>query len=187
MTDIAKTSAPIQVESTRFRSSVSEALLARMGGDINFLLASILPVGSVIHSLLTEAQFQDLTSDDWVLLKGQDVSDSEFAVITGITVLPDGRGIFLRGKNNGRADGKQNLQGEQALGAYEADGFRNHSHNLQASYFQETGGPVVHDDGSEFLIINEPITGTVQTPDISKVTVETRPKSLTMNIFIRIN
>ncbi len=187
MTDIAKTSAPIQVESSRFRSSVSEALLAKMGGDINFLLAAVLPVGSIIHSLLTEAQFQDLTSTDWVMMKGQDVSASDFAVLTGITVLPDARDMFLRGKTNGRSDGKQNAAGDKALGAYEADGFRDHNHNSTGSFLTTEGGVIAYDDGSEIRVNNIIQTGTLVAGQTSYAAAETRPKNLTTNIFIRIN
>ncbi len=187
MTDIAKTASPIQKESARFRSSVSEALLAKMGGDINFLLAAVLPIGSIIHALLTESQFQDLTSTDWVMMKGQDVSASDFAVLTGITVLPDARDMFLRGKTNGRSDGKQNADGDKALGAYEHDGFRDHNHDSTGSFLTSEGGVIAHDDGSEIRVNNIIQTGVVIAAQTGFTAAETRPKNLTTNIFIRIN
>lgn len=53
-------------------------------------------IGDYKHSMLPEAQFQLVNGDGWVQAKGQDITGSKFAQFTGITRLPDGRGMFLR-------------------------------------------------------------------------------------------
>lgn len=182
MGDIAKTRTPITEEATRFRSAVSESLMQIIGGDINFLLAAVLPIGSIIHSVLTEEQFQDATgSDDWILADGRDISSSDLAVQTGITTCPDLRGVFLRGRNNGRSSGTGNTAGEVAIGGYESDRLKSHTHTVSAG-INESGGPVVKDDGSEYAIN----TGRT-TSDASIGAAETSPRAVTVNIFIRIN
>ena len=39
------------------------------------------------------------------------------------------RGVFLRGKNHTRSDGKEDPAGDQAIGTYQADQLQNHMHN----------------------------------------------------------
>lgn len=79
-------------------------------GDLN-------PVGMIVASMLTEAQFQSLNGSSWVLAAGQSVAGTLYATVTGNTTAPDLRGMILRGKNNGRVDGQQDVDGERTLGA----------------------------------------------------------------------
>ncbi len=184
MSDLAGSSTPIQSEATRFRSSVSENLLQTMGGAINYLLASILPLGSVTASMLTEAQFQDETSTGWVLADGRDVSASDYALLTGNTTVPDLRGVFIRGKNGARSTSTGNAGGDVALGTFQADAVQEHQHYMTATNVVESGGPIVHDDGSEFAVNSIAATGNMASGNIS---TETKPRSVTLNYFIRIN
>ncbi len=183
MTDISISETPVQSEAVRFRSSVSESLMQGMGGAINLCLANVLPLGSIIHSMLTESQFQGETSAGWVLADGRDCSASNYAALTGITTVPDMRGVFLRAKNNGRSTSTGNEGGDLSLGTYEADRFQQHTHTSNASTVSEIGGPIVHDDGSEFAVV--PVTNTGYAN--GRTSVETSPRSLTVNIFFRIN
>ncbi|MCK5355243.1 MAG: hypothetical protein KAJ63_09005 [Methyloprofundus sp.] len=97
-----------------------------------------IPIGTVISSLLTEVQVNTDTDDTnevdvrkrkWVLADGKDVSGSAYAQVTGNSHIPDFRGVFLRGKNNGRNDGNENPDGDLALGIYQADIFAEHTHS----------------------------------------------------------
>lgn len=184
MSDLLPSTAPIQRESTRFRSSVSEALLQGIGGLLNYLRISVLPVGSYAFSALTEAQYQDQTSTGWVLADGRGCAGSAYALLTGNTSVPDARGVVLRGKNNGRASGTGNQSGELALGTYQGDAVEQHTHSVAASQLSEVGGPIVHDDGSEFAVIPRTTTGGMLTGHIAD---ETRVRSVTTNIFFRID
>jgi hypothetical protein len=173
--------AEIQQQATRFRSSVSEALMQRMGGLLNYLRASILPIGSYVHSGLTEAQFQGLTSNNWVLADGRSCAGSDYALLTGNSTVPNAMGVFLRGKNNGRSTATGDSAGEQALGTYEADQFAAHTHTVGATLLTATGGDIATDNGSELArpdVFNTGSTGTG---------TETRPRALVTNIFFRIN
>jgi hypothetical protein len=117
-----------------------------------------MPIGSVLHSMLTLAQIQSTYGTGWVLMDGSSCAGSSFATITGITTLPDATGRFLRGKNNGSGN---NSAGEESLGAYEAD--------------QVTGTSIASGSGYAFLGSNSTSVG------------ETRPRNITVNIFIKIN
>jgi len=168
-------------------------------------------LGSVQFSILTQTQFQAVYGTGWVLCQGQSISGSALASLTGITTLPDCRGMSLRGKNNGRSDGSQNPDGDVALGTYQADNFASHTH------VQNTHGHTVNDSGhghgswasdvsgpdadaylrGEAQGANYPNTVISGTSNISLNNTtatnqntggnETRMRNITLNVFIRIN
>lgn len=184
MSDTTKTIAPQQVEAARFRSAVSESLLQGMQGNINYLLGAVLPVGSFIHSILSEAQFQSQVGTGWILADGRSISGSALATLSGFTTAPDARGIFMRGRNNGRSTTTGNSTGAVALGSYEADTLKTHFHNLNGvsgvTHLTETGGDIATDDGSELARPDVFVTDSVGD-------TETKPRNITTNIFLRIN
>ena len=95
---------------------------------------NIIPIGTIIHSMLTETQIQLVYGKSWVLMDGRNVAGSSYAAITGNIIIPDARGLFLRGKNNG---GSYNPDGDLALGTYSADKYASHSHS--GSYYINSG------------------------------------------------
>lgn len=157
-------------------------------------------VGDVVISMLSEAQFQALRNENWVLMDGRDVSGSKYAQITGETNLPDGRGVFLRGKNNGRVDGNQNPAGELDLGDFQNDAFQGHEHyianttngnaafdgngSVNRSY---TGSGVGDSEYRLFTTNAAPATAGITTIANGRTSTETRPKNITINYFIKIN
>lgn len=102
-------------------------------------------IGDIVTSILTEAQFQSQRNSGWVLMDGRSVGGSKYATTTGNSVIPDARGMFLRGKNNGRADGKQNPDGDVAMGTYQADSNKAHTH-IQDSH-NHTQNDHTHNNG----------------------------------------
>ena len=155
-----------------------------ISGGIHFddgtsLKSSPYIVGEVKQAFLTEAQFQAQTSSDWVLADGRDATGSEYATITGNTNIPDLRGQFLRGKNNGRTDGNENPDGESDLGTFQNDEFKSHTHGIIYSEEGYAGG------GGGGDHVNYSNDGVVDTT--SSGGDETRPKNITINYFIKIN
>lgn len=144
------------------------------------LLGQYLPIGSVIHSMLTEAQFQAEAGSGWVLANGQTVTGSRYATITGASTVPDMTGRFLRGK------GANNPDGDLALGTYTADKFKSHNHS--GNYLSTATGDGTRSGYASDIYydsVYSVISGTTNvTPDGGN---ETAPKSITVNIFIRIN
>jgi hypothetical protein len=177
----------VQQPGVQYNKPVSEASLEQLGGPINGLLSIMLPVGSIIHSMLTEIQFQDQIGNPspatWVLADGRDVTGSLFTEVTGFTLIPDLRGIFVRGKNNGRSDGHQNPDGDLALGTYTGDKFASHLHTY--TYSRTTAQISNNTSGG---VINFPYDQLTTTENTSSAGGnETAPKNVTVNIFIRIN
>lgn len=163
-------------------------------------------IGSIKESMLTEVQFQSKHGVGWVLMDGRDVTGSEYADLTGNTVLPDARGQFLRGKNNGRADGQENPDGERDLGEHEMDAFQEWGDFTDVSQGQRINNfsditRTTGTTGQNSPIGNYPLLGVSNSnDDLRQIQMkyehragtrthleETRVKNLTVNIFIKIN
>lgn len=134
-------------------------------------------IGQYLHSSLTESQMQTLYGVGWILADGRSVAGSAWATLTGNTNAPDARDMFLRGKNNGRADAFANPDGDQALGTQNQDKFESHTHTYTFGQ-GDTSNVYPIADGNTNLV-NQPTSATGGN--------ETAPKSLIVNIFIKIN
>jgi hypothetical protein len=82
-------------------------------------------IGEVRYSILNPAQFRTLYGPEWILMDGSAVGGSDLAKEFGWTNVPDGRGVFLRGKDHGRGF---NPDGNIEVGTYQADQFTTHNH-----------------------------------------------------------
>lgn len=143
MSDVPDSTAAIQIEGLQSNAPASESAMQSIGGLLNYLLKRVTPVGSIQDSVLTEAQFQSETGTNWILADGRNVAGSRYSTVTGFTNVPDLRGVFRRGKNNGRADGRQNTYGEELLTAFEFDGPGQHIHRWQKH--TSVGGGLSHE------------------------------------------
>ncbi len=147
-------------------------------------------LGDVKYSVLSEAQFQRVNGAGWVLMAGQAktalsigaTEPSAFDYLTttdntSLDFLPDGRGIFLRGKNNLRADGAQNPDGEKLIGAYQADELKSHSHTYSSPDYSVwwRGGSSDAGSGAPYGKMSGAAGGN-----------ETRSKNITVNTFVKI-
>lgn len=165
----------------RIVAAINSAISTSGSNANTAIFNALLPVGSIIHSMLTEATFNSLYgSNKWIIADGRSVSGSSYAAYVGSNV-PDLRGIFLRGKNNGVFS--RNADGELALGTYKSDRLRAHSHVLTGY----TGSGVASMTNAPELKTVSGV-GKVNT-SVANSTLEgdTAPSSVTVNIFIRIN
>lgn len=139
------------------------------------------PLGSVVQSLLTEAEFQIEYGNNWVLMDGRSVVGSDYQLLDpgnpSRVVVPDARGQFLRGKNNGRTDGNENPDGDLALGIFQDEEVGQHTHDIQNISLLASGAS---GGGNRY------VSGGSLTTD-SSTGNETRPKNITVNYFIKIN
>jgi len=192
---------------------LTEALHTKYGANVNELIKAYMPVGSIIHSLLTEAEFQaEIGSTSWVIAQGQNVSGSKYHTLTGQTNVPDCRGRFLRGKNNGVSQGDGD--GERALGSYQNSRIADHKHSGVAHSHAVpiktvTSGPAggggpfytyaltpdspAGTSGNLFTSTTGNIESLVDTgsPAFTRTNnqtdQDTAPKNICVNIFVRIN
>lgn len=110
--------------SITYASPQSESMISRGGNGA---------VGDVKMSLLLPEPFRQLNGDGWVLMDGQNDSQ-KLKDWTGLSKVPDARGVFLRGMNLGRPTDKGDTAGDRLVGAYQADSFKKHSHTLNGGY-----------------------------------------------------
>jgi hypothetical protein len=91
---------------------------------------ALLPIGTVIATMVQ----MDTVNGIWVLADGR-AGTTEYFQATGNANVPDLRGMFLRGLNVGRADGKQDPDGAgRAAGSYQPDSLKSHAHAISAWY-----------------------------------------------------
>lgn len=145
-------------------------------------IGSILPVGTIIHSMLTTAQFATQYGDNWVLADGRSVTGTLYASVTGNSTIPDMRGAFLRAKG-----ATYNPDGDLAVGTYTADKFKGHDHpgtELMAGGSTITGYSSTWNGYKSQLSVAAVGGNVVVAPEGGN---ETSPRSITVNVFIRIN
>lgn len=134
-------------------------------------------VGDIKHSRLTEEQFIEQNGAGWILYDGSDITGTKLASIISLSVLEDARGQFLRAKNNSRSDGNENPDGDVALGTWQADELGNHRHSISGRAGKGTSN-------AQPVTVSDNYTSTAYTD--YEGGNETRPKNLTVNIFIKV-
>lgn len=174
------------------------------------------PVGTIMNSMLTLAQFQGQMGTTWVLCDGANVSGSLYHTVTGLTNVPNTQSEFLRGATSdvvgvgaGQIGSTQsdatNVNGLNTTtgGDHNHGGTTNdngdHSHTTTVSanvYISGTSAiqgtsnntgltnlPTSTDGDHNHTIPN---SGT-HSHTITSSDTETRPRNITVNMFIKIN
>lgn len=153
-------------------------------------------MGEIVASVLTEEKFIEINGNDWMLANGAEAPstseyrkyiDKELPHMNG--KLPNLCGVFLRGFNNGQSINPDNNK----LGSLQPDAFQGHFH-------ESTGKIITRDKGNknvgadkDFLKTLQPdqtIVGTAISDNLNgnpRIAIETRPKNVTVNYFIKIN
>lgn len=144
-------------------------------------------VGDIRDSMLTEAEFQAQNGAQWVLMDGRNVAGSKYATLKGVSTIPDGRGVILRAKNNGRSDGNQNPDGDSSLGTFQSHQVVGHQHETNAS--GPGGGPGIFGGGAGYGTIGGFVGFGGYQAALTNTTGgnETRMRNITVNRFIKIN
>ncbi|MCJ8500295.1 hypothetical protein [Desulfatitalea alkaliphila] len=139
-----------------------------------------LPVGTILASYLAPNQMKENYGNQWVLANGDEVSTkTPFYTLTGKTKLPDLRGVFIRGLNVNRNDGKQDPDGQNRnVGDFQADDFLNHNHAISTAGIW--GRSFKGEDGSPNTA-HERIGATE-----NKGGKETRPRNVALYYYIKI-
>ncbi|MCK5355241.1 MAG: tail fiber protein [Methyloprofundus sp.] len=136
--------------------------------------SNIIPVGSI------NAYWGGNAPLGWLMCDGASIPDEaiyeELKKLVGNNT-PDLRGMFLRGLNDGRMDGRQDPNGSsRLLGSYQEDKFSLHSH----SYVKRTGI-----DGHQAGPYHNIAHG-LETKDTDSVGGdETRPKNIAVRFIIK--
>ena len=167
------------------------------------------PVGTVIYSMLDQTTFQSQVNPGewWLLADGRSIAgfNLKYETLTQQSNIPNLLGVFIRGKNNGRADGNQNPDGDLALGQFSPDKFASHNHGGvtgtdSPDHTHGFGGYQYGVNyGGDNTAMNLGVspngfyryTDGASTRHTHAITPsggnETAPKSVTLNPFIRVN
>lgn len=175
------------------------AAQAAVGEIVTDSITRTLPVGTVVASVLGPSAFAQAAGDDgtfrtdtslWVPADARDVPGSKYAKIKA-SVVPDLRGVFLRGLNYSedarvRGDGKGDPTGSvRKLGDYQEDTFGRHRHgSANQSYPLATGQGHI-DQG---LVLAS--WGDVRSKNAmneERGGDETRPRNVAVLYYIKIN
>ncbi len=163
--------------------------------DIAAISAMLLPVGTVLASLLSEVAFHDEMGHNWDLAAGQNVAGSAFEALTGMQFLPDMRGRFLRGMghpDSGNA-GLQLGDAQEDATALPNAGFLAsddgaHSHDLpiqNRSHRMVDGNLDILEERGDFPLTT--LLGGTHAHAVTGGDDETRPVNVTVNYFIRVD
>lgn len=158
------------------------------------------PVGMIVPSELTEVQFQQENGTGWILADGRNIAGSLYATVTGASTIPDLRGVYLKGKNNGRADGNQDSAGERTLGSFQSSALPNVTGSAASTYFSmrgpdsgaltanNTGGTVTSTGGYGSSGAKGYIDfDASRSSSVYQSVSEARIRNICVNIFIKIN
>lgn len=147
------------------------------GRDLEF------PVGTIISSSLSPEQMASQFGDKWQLADGSTVDPrSTYTMITGQSVLPDLRGVFLRGLNLNRNDGMGDPDGsDRTFGSYQKDIFQAHTH---AGQFPSNVGysNLIKGNGDQVVRWEQ------RTERVSMTGgAENRPRNVAVYLYIKVN
>ena len=152
------------------------------------------PIGEIKQSMLDLAKFTEENLGEWVLADGRNVAGSTYEAFTGNSNVPDLRGVFLRGKNNGRSDSNQNPDGEKNLGDFTGDAIRNitgyvSGFAVSRGYGGNTSGALSSNIISGYNTADSSGGGrdlTINASLVVPTALDNRPKNVTVNFFIKI-
>ena len=133
MADVESSSEKVQAEPYAFRRPASEEAMFEPASLLNYVREMMMPVGSVVASVLDEATFQAENNSiltRWCLANGQSVLGSKYQTLTGEPNAPDLRGIMIRGANNGRSTTNGNGDGDISVLTYSVDRLKPHTHTI---------------------------------------------------------
>ncbi|OQP38615.1 hypothetical protein A4H97_17985 [Niastella yeongjuensis] len=141
-------------------------------------------IGEIKYSILEPGIFTRLYPG-WELLAGQEIGvDSELGKL-GFNKLPDARGVFLRGMNEGRDLQTGDPDGNRSIGSLQVDDFKAHNHQVRLKFHADLNfdssdfPPAAKSDGLTQVVVGDVTT--------ERGGLETRPRNIAVYIYIKMN
>lgn len=190
------------------RGSIS----SKASAQDNITSSKELPIGTIVTSYLNFEQFNTVTKNNekspggiwtsakskWSPCDGRPVPNSKFQTLTSQNILPDLRGMFLRGLNT--FDPYQpvpTLSSEKAdpdsriVGSYQSDSFQGHKHLDQDRIGAFYGRESPNTPHQRFNISGTPVNNTEGRINAGygapRISTETRSKNVAIYYYIKIN
>lgn len=171
-----------------------------------------IPIGTVIASYLNFEQFNTVTKNNekspggiwtsnkskWSPCDGRPVPNSKFQTFTSQSLIPDLRGIFIRGLNTfdpyqpvAAMTGDRGDWDSRIVGSYQSDSFQGHKHIDQDNIAIFYGKESPNTPKQRYNVTGSPANNTAGSVNagygIPRITNETRPKNVSLYYYIRIN
>lgn len=159
-------------------------------------------IGDVKYSILPPADFIRANGSGWILMDGAASKESkeifENSILhdsLGLQILPDGRGMFVRGMNENRDPTRGDADGNRNVGSEQSDGLKKHQHQVKNIHgaVSPGGGYAVSilDKGDpNFSGASQDATGS-DIYDVANQMVsqsnETRPRNIALYMYIKVN
>lgn len=165
-------------------------------------------LGDVKYSVLDPTEFAKQNGPGWVLLSGTSLKEvdsmyqsSALKGIIQIPSLPDARGVFIRGMNEGRSIDSGDVDGgdDRKVGSFQRDAFASHNHEIYAGVDGQkrrimaslgwSGG--WGNQGNVSPVHAEKVPNTVNESGLISIRnsggTETRPRNIALYVYIKIN
>lgn len=161
------------------------------------------PLGTVVTSLLSFDHFKRAVGDPanwnpvnsrWAPADGRQVVGSRYEALTGANVVPDLRGVFLRGLNSFDQEeitpippSQKNPEAKR-VGEFQDDATPAHTHQLHGRNFKVSR----YSENNETGYLPNLSTGTPNGKDTSlgvdlEDSAEVRPKNVSVYFYVKIN
>ena len=163
-------------------------------GDPNFPIATGNPIGTIIQSILTQAQINTQQAGTWQLCNGAATTAGSSLLALGITNVPDTQGRFLAGVGSVDGTPAKVLNTPLASALNGGDITVNdpgHTHVQRASAF--IGGETTPIASGSLSGLGAPDNFNNTGSSTTGITIsagtgdETRPATYVVNMFIKIN
>lgn len=147
-------------------------------------------LGDAKYSILAIDDFQEVNGDCWVLMEGQNISSSRLGAY-GYSEIPDARGYFIRAHDTHDHDDPDRVDQDRSttlpVGSIQMDQFKSHNHNLGAHGLMRTYTLNSSATGGFDNTITEPNIRDLPLQMPNRGGTETRPKNISLYLYIRIN
>lgn len=151
-------------------------------------------IGDVKYSVLDENKFRQQNGNGWVLMNGDTLDKNktelnQYIQLAG-EIIPDGRGVFIRGMNGLRPLTEGDPQENRRVGEYQNDQLIRHTHAVTVYHSHASGagdavgGHISADGTDRFFSTYQTGEGTEFN---NKFGEETRPRNIALYVYIKIS
>ena len=154
-------------------------------------------IGDVVFSVLPIDQFQGKHAGTWMYLNGDSYSGTGLAGLVNFQdeLLPDARGVFIRGMNNMRGSRKVSegdQEGDRLIGSPQKDSVQDHHHE-----YLSVNSRALSLGGADFVVSDVLVySSTLGTSNVDgrglnpvnlRINAETRPKNIALYVYIKVS
>lgn len=166
-----------------------------------FTVACSGAVGDVKYSILNPDEFRLENGECWVPMDGRSIAGSKLATRTGLSIIPDGGGLFIRSQEFSHSpDRDPGRTSSSQVGTIQEDDFKSHRHTItdpghRHGYTDRFRNTKRSDDVSDRDVGGEILISDNYETEVSTTNItinytggtETRPKNINLWTYIRIN